>query len=320
MLLHVGGYDEDPKQGVSNRYENERDGDLVSPLLLGVFGVRNSGKSFLVSKYLIASQKRKRPLYDRVFLISPSFVSNKSYWEPYISEEDTREPTDTALVEVIGEIEQEARDWDEFTRRLNEHKRVVSKMRNGSEPSDEELIVAMRNGWLEPAAWLNGNKPEPPEWKHHRPGFEDRTAQSLLIMDDCLAQPQMLASPTLVRLAALNRHLAGLEEPFVSKSGNVRTSCALSVIFLSQTYKMSVGGPGRVLRENLTHAAVFENKHPAQLKAIAEELGTAVDVKRFMRAYALATKDKYGSVLVDFKPTRPELQFRKGLSEAIVVD
>ena len=319
MLQHVPGYDTDPAQGVSNKYENERPYDLVAPVLLGVFGVRNSGKSFLVSKYVLGSQKRKRPLYDRIFMITPSFLSNRSYWEPYITEEDVREPSDTALLGIIDEVEQEARDWDEHVRKLKEYNSVIAKLRSNTQPSDEELAVALQSGWLEPEAWLGKKKPDPPEWKRHKPGVEDRPAQSLLIMDDCLAQPQMLASPTLVRLAALNRHLAGLEEPFVSKSGNVRTSCALSVIFLSQTYKMAVGGPGRVLRENLTHCVVFENKHPAQLKSIAEEIGTAVDMKRFLKAYNLATKDKYGSVLVDFRPPRSELRFRKGLSEAIIL-
>ena len=82
---------------------------------------------------------------------------------------------------------------------------------------------------------------------------------------------------------------------------------------------MQSGGPARTMRENLTHATVFENRQPRQLGAIVEELGSSVDESRFLKAYSTAIKEPHGSVTLDFSPPRPELQFRLGLSKAIVV-
>ena len=316
MIQQLSSYGDEPSQGVSNCYENEKKDDLVSPLLWGCFGVRNSGKSHLISKYVISSQKRKRPLYDRLFLVTPSFKSNESYWAPYITTADVKPPTDTALQEIIEECEQEAKDWQEHVELLEEYKDVINALKRGDELTDEQLITSIKYGWLD---WAGYNlPPPPPEWKYHKKGHEDRPAQCILIMDDCLAQPQMLSSPTLTKLGALNRHVAGLETPFVSKHGNVRTSIGLSVIFLSQSYRCQ-GGPGRILRENMTHATVFKNKQPKQFQSICEELGSSVDEERFKKAYEIATRDKYGCVTVDFKPVRDELQFRKGLNAAIIL-
>ena len=69
MIQALDSYTDEPKRGVSNKYANEQKDDLTTPLLWGVFGVRNSGKSYLISKYVIHSQKRKVPLYDRVFTV-----------------------------------------------------------------------------------------------------------------------------------------------------------------------------------------------------------------------------------------------------------
>jgi len=312
----LNSYRKDPSQGVANLYENEQPDDLKAPCLMGVFGTRGTGKSYLVSKYLIGSQDRRLPLYDRCFIITPSFNSNRAYWEPWISEADARPPSDTALGDVILEVEIERDLWELHQEAMKEYKKIVNALKNDVALSEEELMVAFRNGWLDANEWVNRAPPAPPVWHHHREGYEDRPAQCLLIIDDCLGQPQMLASNNLIRLATLNRHIAPLKEPFVSKNGNIRTSIALSVIFLSQSYRMNLG-PSRVLRENLTAAVVFRNKQPKQMQAITEELGSAVEAERFLDAYDIATKEQYGSVLVDFNPLRPELQFRKGLTEII---
>lgn len=316
MLQELDSYTQRPKEGVSNRYTNEFEDDLVAPLLWAVIGVRNSGKSFLVSQYVIHSQKRKIPLYDRIFMITPSYASNRSYWEPHIDEADVIEPDEEdAVGMIVNEVEREGEEWDDFVRQKRAFEDLKGKLRTNAQMTDEELITSLRLGLLDPSKWLEASGPKGPEWKREI----ERPAQALLILDDCLGSPKMMQSAQLSRIATLNRHIAPLEEAFVDKGGNVRTAVGLSVVFLSQTYKSKTGGPARLMRENLTHATIYETKQPKMLGAIVEELGSSVDESRFLKAYSTAIKEPYGSVTLDFKPPRPELQFRLGLSKAIVV-
>ena len=72
------------------------------------------------------------------------------------------------------------------------------------------------------------------------------------------------------------------------------------------------------MRENLTDICVWKNKQTKQLEKLREELGSVVDEDLFDKAYAYATKEKFGCLTVSFRPKHPDLTFRKGLSEAIV--
>ena len=64
----------------------------------------------------------------------------------------------------------------------------------------------------------------------------------------------------------------------------------------------------------------LKTKQPKQFQAIVEEIGSVVDIDKFEKAYEYATKEKYGSLLIDFKPKCDTLQFRKNLNEAIVFE
>ena len=79
-------------------------------------------------------------------------------------------------------------------------------------------------------------------------------------------------------------------------------------------------GVSRTLRENLTHLLIFKNKQEKQMSKIREELGSAVDEDKFMTAYEMATKEKYGNLLVDFNPRCPTMTFRKNLNELIIFE
>jgi len=152
----------------------------------------------------------------------------------------------------------------------------------------------------------------PPEWKYDKKN--PQPPRSLLILDDCLGSPAILASSGLTRIATLNRHVAPLAE-----NHGERSACGLAVIILSQTYKMQ-NGIGRVLRENLSLLTLFLNKQEKQMSCIKEELANVVDEKLFDQAYDYATKDKFGNLTIDFKPKCATKTFRKNLSEAIMFD
>ena len=84
------GADTDPINGVSNSYPTPK-GAIKQPCLLGVFGLRNSGKSYAVSK--IVNQAQKHKTFDRIYIITPTFLSNVAYFGKFINEEDICEPT-----------------------------------------------------------------------------------------------------------------------------------------------------------------------------------------------------------------------------------
>ena len=83
-------YSQDPDCGVDNVYPTPID-SFKQPALHMVVGQRTSGKSFLTSKIL--AQAKKDQTFDRIYIVTPSFNSNKSYFGKYIDEEDVYEPT-----------------------------------------------------------------------------------------------------------------------------------------------------------------------------------------------------------------------------------
>ena len=168
--------------------------------------------------------------------------------------------------------------------------------------TDEDIFEYDQLGWLE-------TTPDRPTWKYKKV----RAPQSLVILDDILGS-QVVHSPYFTKVATLNRHIAGLKEPY-----GERTACGLGVIFNSQTYSMNQG-VSRVLRENLTHMVIFKNKQEKQLQKMIDELAGAVNEVKFMEAYNYAIQDKHDSLLVSFKPHCPTHTFKRNLNELIIFD
>ena len=291
-------YDAKINSGVNNEYPTPLS-SFKQPCLQMIVGQRTSGKSHLTSK-LLAQAKRDKT-FDKIYIVTPSFCSNKAYFGKYIDEEDVFSPTKSSINEVIARVEADRDEWEEFLqdkkRYLEFSKDIKNRPLKSFEP--DELIYYMDMGFLD----------KPPKWKYQT----EEPPKSLLILDDCLGSDAILQSSGLTRIATLNRHIAPLTE---EHSG--RSACGLAVIILSQTYRMN-NGIGRALRENLSLLTLFKNKQEKQLNAIREELANVVDVEQFNQAYEYATKDKYGNLTIDFAPKEPRFRFRKNLNELIVL-
>jgi hypothetical protein len=267
-----------------------------------IVGQRTSGKSYLASK--IVAQAYKDKTFNRIYIVTPSFMSNKSYFGKYINEEDVFEPTKDSISKVIERVEAERDEWELYLKKMKDYKKFKSEIHNKKiYISDDDIITYMDHGFFE-----NSNKK--PEWKYKT----IEPSKSLLILDDVLGSQAILQSSGLTKIATLNRHLAPLQE---SHSG--RSACGLAVMILSQTYK-SQNGIGRVLRENVSLLTLFKNKQEKQLNAIKEELANVVDIDCFDEAYENATAEKHGSLTIDFTPKTPCKTFRKNLNEYIVFD
>ena len=296
--LHI--YETPPPGSVSNEYPTLAHA-FREPSLHMVVGVRNSGKSYLTARLL--QQARKDKTFDRVYMVTPSFDSNKAYFAQHVKPEDVFEPTRDSIDKVIAAVEADRDAWERFVEEKRQYKLFQRAMQGHGDLKDDALLYAYALGWLDGCA---------PKWKY----AVEQPPRSMLVLDDVLSRPAIQQSSGLGRIATLNRHVAPLKENFVGPHGE-RSSCGLSVVILSQTYRM-IGGVSRLLRENLSLLTLFQNKQEKQLAAIREELANVVDENLFDKAYEYATKEKHGALTVDFRPKCPSLTFRKNLSEAIV--
>ena len=297
------GSDTDPQSGVSNAYLTPQDA-ITQPCLMYVSAVRNSGKSYAVSKMM--RQSKKHHTFDRVFIITPTWLSNKSYFSDIVNVVDVFEPTKDAIDKVLTCVDEERDLWDRFVVEKKRYKEYIALLKSGRELNESQILHYFELGYLDEDF-------KPPTWIYK----VERPPQSAVILDDVLGSKALSQSGSLTRLASLNRHLSPLAQEFVQSDGSRRSACGLAVIILSQTYRMPQG-ISRTLRENVTHLMLFKNKQERQLKTIKEELGSALDEDKFTIAYELATEKKFGFLIADFNPKEPHMTFRKGLDTYIV--
>lgn len=296
-------YNDKVESSVDNEYPTGEDA-FRQPCLQYIVGQRTAGKSYLTSKVLAQAQKDKT--FDVIYIVTPSFNSNKAYFGKYISPENVFEPTKDSIEQVIARVEQDRDEWENYLALKELYKKFKSEIKKLGHrelcyDNPERLLGYLDLGFLDGA----------PKWKYEK----EEPAKSLLILDDCLGSPAIMNSSGLTRIATLNRHIAPLSEDFVAKD-HIRSACGLAVIILSQSYKYQQG-ISRILRENCSLLTLFKNKQEKQMDAIREELANVVDEDLFNQAYDYATKEKYGNLTVDFKPKCPSKTFRKNLNEII---
>ncbi len=297
QIKKLNVYNQDPTQGVNNEYPTPSDA-FRQPCLWYISAVRNSGKSFLCSKFL--AQAKKDKTFDKIYMITPSFASNRAYFGKYVDEENVFEPTRDSIQKVIDCVEADRDEWEEYLEKKRMYKEFLALMKQRQKVQhydEEELLMYYDLGFMD----------SPPTYKYNGP------VKSLLILDDCLGSPAILQSSGLERIASLNRHIAPLKTEHANRS-----ACGLAVIILSQTYRMQ-NGVARLLRENLSLFTLFKNKQEKQMQVIKEELGSVIDEELFTKAYKHATAEKYGNLTVDFNPKCPSKTFRKNLNQCLVL-
>ena len=126
------------------------------PCLWYISAVRNSGKSFLASKFL--AQAKKDSTFDRIYIITPSFKSNEAYFGKYINEEDVYEPTKESISQVISEVEKDRDEWENYLKEVEAYKefKELLKSKKGLKNMDDDLIMM-----YDELGFLEGK----PEWK-----------------------------------------------------------------------------------------------------------------------------------------------------------
>ena len=299
---HIYGDECNPAKGVSNAYKTKEHA-IKQPCLAIVSGTRNSGKSFLISKMIKEAQRNKT--FDEVFIITPSMLSNMSYFGPFISESNVYQPDRGCIEKVLARIHELRDQWEDFLQEMDEYKEFMKVLKGDAVFTDEQLYRFNDNGYLE-------GLPPRPKWRYK----QERPPQSCLILDDCLGSKVLLQSSGLATCSTLNRHIAPISPEYVRGDG--RTALGLAVIVATQSYCSQNGIP-RLMRENCTNLIlVGAMKHDAQLKKIGEELSGNIDGEEFLQAHKHSTAERYGSLAVDFFPSCETQTFRMNLGHYLV--
>lgn len=256
-----------------------------------VVGPRGSGKTTTVVNLV------ERLPFDRIFVISPSMLSNKELMDRLkIRPEDVYpDPDDTACLDRIREaVEKERDDLEKYQEDMKKYRAMMAKIDRGASLFGDELLVFFNGQEFEqPKHWLNGRRPI-----------------MGLIIDDCMGSILYQRPRKLNQLCIYHRHLGQLQ-----KGG----ALGLSLFFLVQSYKASSGGITRCIRGNVTSMILFSNKNKKALDEIAEELAGEVAPEVFHRVYEQAMQEKHDFLFVDLhRKSHHPSAFRRNLDTFLI--
>lgn len=288
-------FDKKPKSKFDNNWITSKY-MFNHPQLHLITAPRGTGKTFLMSKIILAGLEEN--LYDRIFLISPTAVSNKKQIQDLnIAEEDIFEPTVDAIQKVIHEVENERDEYQSYLIDLQLYESLLNDKHTNYTDADLEVIDA----------FMVDGKLEKPTYKRKNP----RRPQCIIILDDIISTPVMSNGSSINRLFTINRHIAPMEEG---------GALGLGVIVLTQTYSTTQGqGLSRALRENLTELTIFQNKQEKQLEKMISEFGGTISEEKFRKAYDIAIKGDFDNLTISFGRLECEtMRFRRNLNEFII--
>tara|TARA_R110002110_G_scaffold62124_4_gene173734 strand:- start:694 stop:1626 length:933 start_codon:yes stop_codon:yes gene_type:complete len=248
---------------------------------------RGGGKSVAVTNYV--KKLLDSDLMDRIIILTPTWNSNKTIYEPLnIKEEDILEPVKSSVKDIIQIVEEEKKDFDEYIKMKKAYLEYKKEMQSNTPineiPPEKMLLYHDYQFFV-----------KKPEWKYKN----EVPARIFVIIDDCLGTPLMLPSSGLVNLIIKHRHIG--------------SGTGVSIAMLTQSYACQQG-LARPIRENCCQLALFKNTDESQRKKIISEMGD-VDEDKFMSMFDYATAEPYGFLFIDFNAKSPHQQFRKNFDE-----
>ena len=258
--------------------------------LMVLNGKRGGGKTVALCN-LLAEAKRKHYL-DRVFVITPTYNSNKTIWDiADIPEEDTFEPSVSIIKDLIELCEAEKAEWDEYLQQKELYKQFRKDSSKPVHKIDENnLINYYQYGFFD----------SPPEWKYPK----EQPPRLAIVLDDCLNTDIMSRRTSgLVNLCIRHRH--------------IMDGLGVSIFMLVQSYCAN-GGVPRVIRENCTHLVLFKINDQNQIKKIKEESDLEVTDEEFDEMLKKCHAEDYQFLMIDFANKCATKKYRKGFNEFLI--
>ena len=233
---------------------------------------RGSGKSVAIANYV------RMFGFDRVFIISPTILSNKHMWSglPISIGDSFEDPDEPGIInEIIDQIDEEVRDLVRYREELAKYKQSTKSF---------------------PTLFF-GEVAEKPQ---HR--WNGRVPRIGLIVDDCQST-RLFRDRKFLNFNTRHRHIGSLPE-----GGAIGCSVFVAI----QNYRATGGGCPRVLRNNATTLAIFKMKDEKELESIYEEVAGEVSKDDFYSVYSQATDEDYSFLFIDLhkKDHHPSM-FRK---------
>ena len=257
-------------------------------------GKRGSGKSVAIANFIAICKKKH--YFDRVYLITPSYNSNKTIWDiADIEEQDVFEPEVDVLKRIIKKVEEEKSAWDAFIAKKELYKKFKKDIqtKNVDKINEDNLINYLDQGFFD--NMINEKWIYPIE----------QPPRLCIILDDTINAPVMARrSSGLASISLKHRHIA--------------SGLGVSLIFLVQSYSCNDGLP-RVLRENCTHLLLFKINNEQQLKKIKDESDLPITDEEFTEICKLAFSVEHNFLFIDFAHKCPTKQFRNGWNEYFVL-
>ena len=255
-------------------------------------GKRGGGKSVAIAN--LVKLCKDKGYYDKVYLITPTYKSNKSIWDiADVEESDVYEPNADVLHTIVENVEQERQDWDSFLQKKKEHKKYQSEIK--SKPikniDPDELMHYYDMGFM------SGEKPS---WKYKI----ERPPRLAVIIDDSLGTDLMA------------KRTAGLTNMCI-KHRHIGDGLGISIFMLVQSY-CAQGGVPRPVRENCTHLLLFKINDKKQIDKVREECDLPVTDEEWENMCNYAHEIPYNFLFIDFAAKKPCQQFRSGFDEYIV--
>lgn len=259
---------------------------------------RGGGKTVALTS-LLRSLKKDGAL-NRMFLISPTYESNKDMFKglPLDDEDIYHDPYNlSCLDDIIEKTQKEMDEWKAYKEKVALRNKLLAKLKATKSTSD---VYELDPELLLDAFNYDVISQEPPfhKWKGKRPVLA-------MLVDDCQGSP-VLNDKRFQHLCLRHRHVGG--------------GLGISILMAVQNFKGKTGGMPLTIRDNLTHLILFRTKNGNVLKDIFEEIADDITEEEFYEAYNIAIEgDEHAFLFIDFHPKKgKEYRFRKNFDEYIV--
>jgi hypothetical protein len=259
-------------------------------------GKRGGGKSVAIAN--LVKKAKDAGYFDKVYLITPTYNSNKQIWAiADIQEEDVYEPDMNVLKTIIANVEAEKAEWDAFLSRKKLLKQFKKDMK--TTPYDKigsnSMLDYLENGFFD-VGGINE------EWKYKN----EVPPRLAVIVDDSLGTDLMARrNAGLTNLCIRHRHIAD--------------GLGISIFMLVQSY-CAQGGVARAIRENCTHLLLFRINDENQIKKVKEESDLPITDEEWIAMCKYAHDIPYNFLMLDFVPKTECRRYRSGFDNYIITD
>lgn len=259
-------------------------------------GTAGSGKT--TSLINLLHWYKEEDLCHRLFVISPTYESNKRLYKGLPVHEDSGDvysPDDAnAIHDIQRKVEQERDDYEEYWRKKKMYDRLIDMIEKGENPPIElqlELFDPLRGDFKLPEHWLDG-----------------KCGVFHLIVDDCQQTP-IYRNKAFKNINTRFRHVAPFQD--LESTGRKGGSMTLSIHHCIQNFRAAQGGMPREIRGNMTCLAQFLTYNDKALEEVVEEASGHVSKEKFYELFNKATDEPKSFLLIDFKPQNENLMHRK---------